>query len=178
MNFNKDVFTKAFDAAIIQLEGAEKITKAVLLTLSRTVLEAHHETQDVGYINRLIQVLTPVNKKVAILFFEAFGGFKFDPAKQQFTSKNKKTYDACLAASVEFLEDPLNNIWSWAEREIAIEPKDFDLARMKKQVESLLKKVDDNKIPQMAVLEAMMEAGLSMNTLIALMAKIEGKEHA
>ncbi len=67
MNFDKAVFNAAFEAAIIVLAGAEKITKETLKDLSRTVLVAHHATEDIGYINRLVDVLTPVNKKVATM---------------------------------------------------------------------------------------------------------------
>jgi hypothetical protein len=174
MAFDKNVFIKAFDAAIISLAGAEKITKAVLLDLSRSVLEAHHITEDVGYINRLIAVLTPVNKKVAVLYFKAFSGFKWSDEKQEFVSKNKKEYDACHKAAIDFLNDPLNNIWTWAAREIEIEAKEFDEARMKKQVEALLKKVNDNKLSQVVMLKAMLENGLSLDSIIALMKEVEG----
>lgn len=173
--FNKEAFAKLFEAAIIAIAGAEKVTKATLQTLSRDILTAHHETQDVGFINRLIGVLSPVNRKVAVLYFETFSGFKYNAEKKEFTSKNKKTYDDALKASLAFLEDPLNNIWSWADREVAVEAKEFDLARLKKSCESLVKKVKDNQLPEMAILENLLEAGLSMDTLIGLMAKIEGK---
>lgn len=172
--FNKETFVKAFDAAIIELAGAERVTKAVLLTLSRTVLEAHHATEDVGYINRLITVLTPVNKKVAILFFQAFSGFKFSSEKQEFTSKDKKGYDEAHKAALVFLEDVNNNIWSWAAREVDIEPKEFDIERMKKQVTSLLKKVNDNGLSQVDMLKAMLENGLSLDSVLALMKEVEG----
>jgi hypothetical protein len=177
MNFNKDVFVKAFDAAIIELAGAEKITKAVLLTLSRTVLEAHHVTQDIGYINRLVAVLTPVNRKVAILFFTEFSGFKLGK-DGLFSGKDKKNYEAAAERTAVFLEDVNNNIWSWAAREVEIEAKEFDLARLKKNLESTLKKSADNGISQLQVIETLMEAGLKLDTLIALMDKVAGKEAA
>ncbi len=173
MKMDKATFGVAFDKAIAELAGAEKITKAVLLDLSRSVLEAHHVTQDIGYINRLVAVLTPVNRKVAILYFQEFSGFK-GGADGVFTTKNKKDYDAVLAKAEVFLEDPLNNIWSWAAREVEIEKKDFDEARMKKQVAALLKKVNDNKLSQTVMLKAMLENGLEVATLVALMAEVEG----
>jgi hypothetical protein len=177
MSFNKQEFNKSFDAAIIKLQDAEKITKAVLLTLSREVLAAHHETQDIGYINRVVAVLTPVNRKVAILFFQAFSGFKLGK-DGVFATKDKKNYDKALEASLAFLEDVNNNIWSWAAREVEIEPKEFDLARLKKNLEATLKKATDNQIDQLTVLETMMEAGLKLDTLLALMDKVSGKETA
>lgn len=175
MAFNKAKFVKEFDVAIGKLADSEKITKAVLLDLSRSVLMAHHETQDVGYVNRLVAVLTPVNRKVAILYFKEYSGFKWNDDNQQFSVKDKKNYDERLAAALAFLEDPLNNIWSWAAREIEIEPKAFDLARLKKQLESTLKKSHDNGISQLQVIETMMEAGLTLDTLLGLMAKIKGE---
>lgn len=174
MNFDKATFAVAFDAAIILLAGAEKITKETLKDLSRTVLVAHHATEDVGYINRLVDVLTPVNKKVAILFFQAFSGFKFSAEKQLFVSKDKKGYDDAHKSAIAFLEDPLNNIWTWAAREVEIEAKEFDEARMKKQVASLLKKVNDNGLSQVHMLQAMLENGLTLDSVIALMKEVEG----
>lgn len=174
--FNKEVFLATFDAAIIKLQDSERITKAVLLELSRSVLEAIHMTEDIGHINRLISVLTPVNRKVAILYFTEFSGFKWSAENQQFTTKNKKEYLVCCQKTIAFLEDVNNNIWTWAAREIDIEPKAFDLDRLKKNLESTLKKAADNEISQMQVLETLMEAGLKMDTLLALMDKITGKD--
>lgn len=173
--FNKQAFEQAFAASIILLQDSEKVTKAQLLTLSRSVLEAHHATEDIGYTNRLINVLTPVNKKVSILYFQAFSGFLFSNEKQEFTKKNKKAYEACKADSDKFLEDPLNNIWSWAAREVDIEPKEFTIERLKKNLEATLKKATDNQFTQMDVLRTFMEAGLKMDTLLQLMGEIEGK---
>jgi hypothetical protein len=175
--FDKTAFNKAFEAAIIQLTGAEKITKAVLLDMSRSVLVALHATEDIGYVNKLVAALTPVNRKVAILYFQEFSGFKLGK-DGLFSSKDKKKYEECVAKAALFLEDPMNNIWSWAAREIEIEAKEFDLARLKKQLESTLKKATDNQISQLQVVETLMEAGLKLDTLLALMDKIAGKEQA
>ena len=92
--FNKDKFNAYFDGKLGELAGAEKITKAVLLDLSRQVLAAHHETQDVGYINRLLVVLTPMNRKVANLYFSEFSGFNFSAKSEEFGKKDKKNYEA------------------------------------------------------------------------------------
>ncbi len=73
-----------------------------------------------------------------------------------------------------FLEDPLNNIWTWAAREVEIDVKEFNEERMKKQVTSLLKKVNDNGLSQVAMLQAMLENGLSLDSVLALMKEIEG----
>lgn len=176
MKFNKETFAKAFDLSLAKLAESEKVTKAELLSLSRTVLEAMHITQDIGYVNRLIAVLTPVNRKVAIMYFQEFTGFKWNPDNQQFTTKDKKNYEERHAKALAFLEDPLNNIWSWAAREVEVEKKEFDLDRLKKQLEGTMKKANDAGFNQLQVLETMMEAGLKLDTLLALMDKVAGKE--
>lgn len=174
MAFDKAQYDVEFKGEVSKLAEAEKITKAVLLTLSRSALVAHHNTQDVHYVNSIIKVLTPVNRKVAILYFQEFTGFQWSDEKGEFTKKDKKAYDEVFVKAMEFLDDPLNNIWSWAARNVEVEAKEFTIERMKKQFESTLKKAKDNQITELMVIETMMEAGLSMDTLIALMDKIAG----
>lgn len=166
--FDKQAFNTLFDRAIESLQGAEKITKAVLLDLSRSVLEALHVTEDIGYVNRVVAVLTPVNRKVAILYFQEMSGFK-GGKDGVFTTKDKKNYEEVKAKAELFLEDPLNNIWTWAAREIEIEKKEFDLERMKKQAAALVKKVNDNQLSQVDLLKAMLDNGLTVDSLVALM---------
>lgn len=166
--FDKAVFEQAFDKSLESLAASEKITKATLLTLSRSVLEAHHATQDIGYINRLIAVLTPINKKAAILYFEAFAGFTFSKEKQEFTKKDKKHYDGKQQEAMAFLEDVNNNIWSWASRNIEMDAKEFDEERMKKALENVLKKADKAGFDQAMVVRGLLAAGLKISTLLAI----------
>lgn len=175
MAFDKAQYAPVFKKSVAKLASAEKVVKAELLTLSRSVLEALHATEDIGYVNTLIKALTPVNKRVAVLYFKVFTGFSYSEEEQAFTRKDKKAYDAALAKANEFLEDPLNNIWVWAERNVEVEAKPFDINAMKKQFESILKKAKDNQISELTAIETFMEAGLSMDTLIALMGKIAGE---
>lgn len=174
--FNKQEFEGRFDQSINSLQKAEKTTRTELLSLSRSVLEATHATGDIGYVNRILAVLTPVNRKVAIEYFKAFTGFRFDAEAKQFTKKNKKQYEEAQQACADFLEDPLNNIWSWAERNIEIESKEFDQERLNKTVESLLKKADKNGFKPADVLKAMMQHGVTVDTLVDFMGTIEGIE--
>ena len=166
--FDSKAYQAQFDAAIEKLTGAEKITKAILLDLSRSVLVALHVTEDIGNVNRLVAALTPVNRKVAILYFQEFTGFK-GGKDGLFTSKDKKNYEEVKAKAVAFLEDPLNNIWSWADRAVEIEKKDFDIERMKKQAAALVKKVNDNHLSQVDLLKAMLDNGLTVEALLSLM---------
>ena len=166
--FDRKVYDAAFDLKIADLIGAEKITRAILLDLSRTTLEAIHATEDIGYANRIINALTPVNKKVAVLYFKAFSGFHYSAETQSFTKKDKKEYEAKQQAAMEFLDDPLNNIWSWAAREVEVEAKEFDEERMKKSFESILKKAGKANFDQAQVVRSFISAGLKVETLLAL----------
>ena len=76
--FDKVVFEAGFVRAIRHLGKAEKITKELLRSLSRTVLEAHHATEDVSFLNRTIEVLTPINRQVVVKYFQHYSGFHYD----------------------------------------------------------------------------------------------------
>jgi flagellar hook-basal body complex protein FliE len=172
--FNKENFDQTFKKSITKIRNAEKETKAELLTLSRSVLDATHNTGDVQYMNRLLEVLTPMNKRTAVLYFKEFSGFTFD--EERFTKKNKAHYDECLAKTRAFLEVPTNNIWSWAERHVDIEKKPIDIQAIERQVKNMLKKADDAGLKQSDVLRAMMKAGLTLQTLVEVMQTAEETE--
>lgn len=176
--FVKEAFEAFFANSLEKLDGAEKITKAVLLDLSRQVLAAHHETQDIGYINRLLAVLTPMNRATANLYFSEFSGFNFSAKDGLFGRKDKKNYEAAHARAVEFLEDPLNNIWTWAARNVQVEAKEFDEERLKKSMEATLKKADKNGLSQKQVLSALLAAGLTFDTLMEVMDELTAKIEA
>jgi hypothetical protein len=167
--FDKLAFEKALTRALKLLAHSERVTREQLRALSRTVLEAHHATEDVGYINRLIEVLTPINRKVAVKYFEHFGGFHFDDALGRFTKKSKKRYAESDALATAFLEDPLNNIWSWAERNIEIQKKDFELSQVTAAMGTYLKKAKKAGISQTDVLKAVLAAGVEADSVIAML---------
>lgn len=167
--FDKLAFEKALTRALKLLAHSERVTKEQLRVLSRTVLEAHHATEDVGYVNRLIEVLTPVNRKVAVKYFEHFGGFHFDDALARFTKKSKKRYMEADALATVFLEDPLNNIWSWADRNIEITKKDFELSQVTAAMGTYLKKAKKAGISQADLMKAVIAAGIEADTVIAML---------
>ena len=171
MNFDKQAFDVSFPKELATLAKSEKVTKETLRNLSRDVLAAHHQTQDVSYINKLIAVLTPVNRKVATVFYAEFSGFR--QLDGVFTKKDKANYDKAQEASVVFLEDPLNNIWTWAEREVSVEKKEFDIKQVTKSIENFNKKAADNGLTQADVLRAVLAAGFEVATLMAIMAEME-----
>ena len=174
MAFNKQAFEAKLASNIDELTKAEKITKAIVRELSREILEAFHITEDVAYINAIIGALTPVNKRVAILFFTEFSGFRVDGGV--FTKKDKSKYQKAKDAALAALEDPNFNLWSWAEKEVDIEPKAFDINMVTKQVERMTKKATDAGLTQADVLRAVFKAGFDMEALLTVMNEVAGVE--
>jgi hypothetical protein len=169
MAFDKSAFEQAFGASLIVLAGSEKVTKAELQVLSRTVLEAWHITGDVCYANKLIRVLTPVNKKVAVAFFIHFSGFSFDSNLMEFTKKSKKRYEEAHKLAMQLLEDPNQNIWTWADRHIDIVKKEFSLADVTATTKRFIDKAQKANIKQVDLLRAILAGGLTMETLLEAM---------
>lgn len=167
--FNKAKFEAAFALSVIALATSERVTKAELQVQSRAVLEAVHITGDIGYANRLIEVLTPVNKKTAVVYFKHFAGFSFDDNLGIFTKKSKKRYDAAHKESLTFLEDPLNNIWTWAARNLVVEHKPFSLDSVTSNVKLYLQKAKDNGLTDKDVMRAIIKGGISADCIIAIM---------
>ena len=169
VNFDKKAFQIQFAKDLKKLAGAEKITKEGLRDMSRSVLNAHHATEDVSFINQLIPVLTPVNRKVAILFFKEFSGFMWDAETMRFVKKSKKNYDNAHAASMAFLEDPHNNIWTWAERNVEVEkkPQPSVLEKVETFIHDILPKADKAGLTQADILTAIFKGGIKPEAVIA-----------
>lgn len=176
--FDKKVFDKEFNARIGKLGKAEASVRAELNVLSRGVLEAVHATEQIGYVNQLLAVLTPVNRKAAVVFFKHFAGFHYDEATRMFTKKSKKRYEQAHKDAMAFLEDPNNNMFSWAERNIEVEQKPFDgQSFLKAQHKAFVRAVQqarDNGIDQKELFTAMFKPeegkpGLDVNALVAVL---------
>lgn len=167
MAFDKLTFEVSFADALLRLAASEKVTKEDLKVLSRNVLEAWHATGQVVYANKLLMVLSPVNKKVAVVFFKRFSGYSFDEVQGMFTGKSKKRYEQAALDCVEFLADPHNNIWTWADRHVEIQAKDFELGAVTKYITSTLKKAAGVGLSQSDVLRAVFKAGVEPSALVA-----------
>ena len=142
------------------------------------MLEAVHATEQIGYVNQLLAVLTPVNRKAAVVFFKHFAGFHYDEVTRMFTKKSKKRYEQAHKNAMEFLQDPNNNMFSWAERHIEVEQKPFDQASfLKAQHKAFIRAVQqarDNGIDQKELFTAMFKPeegkpGLDVNALVAVL---------
>lgn len=176
MAFNREQFVEAFGAAIDALLQSEQVTKRELRTISRTVLEATHETGDIAYVNRLIGVLSPVNRKVCIVYFKHFTGFSFDDKLGLFTKKSKKRYAKAFAEYVQFISEPGNNVWTWAERNIEIEQKPFSVEKFGTYMKGALQKAHDDGVSNADVMRAIIKAGMDADSIIACMESLAQKD--
>lgn len=167
--FDRKAYENVYAKSLATLIDSEKITKGILRDMSRSVLEAFHVTEDVAFLNRLVDVLTPVNKRVTIKYFQAFSGFHFSEENGTFTKKDKKVYAEKRELAEKFLEDINNNIWSWSERHIEIEPKEFKIEDVTAYMTRVMKKAEKAQLKPVDVLRAVMAAGIDMDTIMALM---------
>ena len=167
--FDKLTYDKSFNTSIESLVSSEKTTRSLVLDLSRSILNALHMSQDIGYVNRFLDALTPMNKKTAVLYFKEFTGFHFDADAMQFAKKDKKTYAEKSEAAAKFLDDPLNNLWSWAARNVEIEKKEFSLDAVTTYIAATLKKADKNHMSQADVLRAVLKGGINADAILVLM---------
>ncbi len=166
-------FMEAFAIALDAIRGSEQITKRELRDQSRVLLSSLHGldadpllTGDIQFINQLIGVLTPVNKKVAVLFFTHFAGFHMDPALGTFTKKSAKRYTEAKEAAAALLADPNQNIWTWADREVHVEAKPFTLTKVTTFIEGALKKAPGVNLTQADILRAVFAGGITPATIM------------
>lgn len=177
MAFDSVKFIAGFERQLKHLVTSEKITKGLLQTMSRDLLSLLHTLNkkqgDIGYINRTIVALTPVNRKVFIAFCKEFTGFILNEGGTAFIKKSKKHYDEVAAKALAWLEDPMNNIWSWADRNIEVVPKEFNVEEIKKATEKMLKKAEKNHISKAEVFGAILAGGFTIEELVECMVKID-----
>ncbi len=159
--FDKNQFDAAYKANVKKLAASEKITKDLLRSMSRDVLEAHHATGDVAYINGIIAVLSPMNRKMCILFYKEFSGHLCNE-EGVFGKKDKKRYDEAHKKSFDGLEDPNFNVFSWADRHVEIEKKPYTLGKLQQQVATLVKKAESEKIPHAEIIRAVLASGIEI----------------
>lgn len=179
--FDKKVFEKSFKDGIAKLGKAEGLVRQQVNVLSRSVIEAIHATEQIGYVNQMLAVLTPVNRKAAVVFFKHFTGFHYDEATKMFTKKSKKRYDKAHADALAFLGDPLNNMFTWCERHIEVEQKPFDATSfLKGQHKAFVRAIQlarDNGVSQKELFEQMFnpkegKPGIDVEALVAVLASM------
>lgn len=107
------------DSRIDALKASEATTAKELGLISRDLLDYVIASNDVGRVNRLLEVLTKKNREMSILFFKAFLPWKFEETPSNgygiFTKRfpGEKKVEERVKAIGEFLLVPDNNIWTW-----------------------------------------------------------------
>lgn len=168
---------------IAEIAAAEKITKAKLGLLSRDLLMYVPETHDIEAVNRLISVLTPVNKRVAIAFFTAMLPWEVekdnDGVFQRFGKKTKseKKEQRTTKKIAEFLADVDNNIWTWAENNIEVEVKQKDFAGLiTKTLAKALAGDEKSNTPPLdpaLAMQAVLASGIDIETILNVITQVE-----
>ena len=170
---------------IKSIAAAERITKVQLGQLSRDMLKfiniQGHDRIDL--VNELTVVLTPVNKRTAILFFKHHLPWSFDDATKTFMKKfdaGKKT-DRKLADTQKLLDDVNANIWTWAESNVKVE---FTAPNFNKAIIDVLTKAQAGKInPETGeavgalsvyeIMQAVLQSGIEADAMLDTIGAIE-----
>ena len=169
--FNREQFDQSFKERVASLAASEKVSKELLRAMSRDVLEAHHATGDVAYINGILAVLSPMNRKVCILFYKEFSGHLCNE-EGVFGKKDKKKHDAARKESFDALEDPHFNVFSWEERNGEGVRKPFTLGKLQQQMGSLVKKANENRIPHSDIIRALFANGIEVGAFLKVVERI------
>lgn len=167
-------FMVTFAAQLAELAGAERITKEKLKDMSRSLLGALVGAPDydallvgdIQFTNSVIPILTPMNKKTFVLFMQEFAGFNFEEETCVFTTKVQRDKVKIRERTLAFLEDPHNNIWTWAEKHVKVEKKAFKLEQVTKIIEKAREATEGN---DEAILLAVLDGGISIESLVLVM---------
>ena len=173
-------------ALLERVKEGENITRPALGQISRELLLYVPESQDIEAVNRLIGVLTPMNRRAAILYFSHFlpwevekdndGNFVRFGKKFEGEKKTKRR----MSLIDEWLKDEANNFWTWTDVNIQIKQKDFPamIARtIKKALEGDVKS-DTPALNKVQIMQAVMEGGVGLVELLEFvehMKKIEAE---
>jgi len=173
-------FNSDFDTILAELGKAEKVTKAILSPLSRQLLEICHDDThpDVQPINRLLDVLTPVNRRAVAEFYKEFSGHIYSQEGRCFKGRDKLRYAQKQKKALEFLNDPLNNIWTWADRHLEIEAKPFQIEKVTQYITNALKKAKEANISQKDFIQAIIAGGIETDVLLDVLGFEVGQEEA
>ncbi len=163
---------KALYSVINKLAKVENVTRTTLAALAKDICALHlHDSpskHDVGVVNRLLQVLTKANQKCAIKFFTTMLPYRFDDESMTFGKlKLKESVQTThYLRMAEFLHDPEADFWSWVEENIQFEQKPVNyLGNVSKAVAKAIEKEGDKA----AVIRAVLEGGLTVDELLAVM---------
>jgi len=169
-------FDAKFKRDITALTKAENKSADLIKPMSRDVLEAVHVTGNVDYLNRFVDALRTANKRIAVLYFKEFSGFKHDEKEGKFTSKDKARYEEKKAKAIAFLEDVNNNMLSWQSRHVTIEKAPVTLDTFKKQFNNSMTKALQSGITRQEVLATVLNAGFTTDEVLAVLEVVANEQ--
>ena len=158
-------------ASIEKVANSERVTKTELSYLSRELLTyiVVDGSNDIGLVNRLINVLTPQNKRTCIIFFAHFLPFQMHNEDGTFGKKMKgeKLLKSKKDACEEFLANPDSDVWTWAALNVKIEKKPVDFrAKIIKDVSKAMSEDDpETRLTAADVIAAVIEGGVTVEDL-------------
>lgn len=170
----------AINAKINLLGEAERVTKAVLSELSRECLTylVLDGSTDIDTVNRLLGVLTPMNKVTTQHYFTAFLPWKFNQETGTFGAmiKGDKALTAKVDKVKDWLDTPNNDIWSWAAVNMELKPRqsfeDRIAAVIKQALDGIADKDTREGLPAISpadVLKAVVAGGVPIDTVYELL---------
>lgn len=159
---------------IEKLASSERVTKAELGAVSREILTYTLQQWDSQVCNRLVSVLTPRNKQVAILFFKAFTPFVVDKTTGLFSGiRNKEAKAKSEEAIHAFLESG-QTIWEWdKENNEDIEAKKPNyVGNITRNVKGAIESGSDRR----EIIQAVFAGGVSAEEVMAVLAAMEDQQ--
>lgn len=164
---------------ITTLRKSEKITKAELGLASREVLSYllfDENPHDIGMLNRLVDALTPMNKKTLTLFAQHFLPYKYDENAKQFGKLNKKQLEAKSELVKTFLESG-DTIWDWAAAKVDLRPKAPDYAKkIKSDITKALQGNEEQGVEPMTkadVFGVILDSGIDIDDILNLLEQMD-----
>jgi hypothetical protein len=137
-------------------------------------------------VNELLAVLTPMNKTIAIAFFKKHLPWGWLEEGQRFDKKfdEGKRYGKKWDDTIAFLEDPANDIWSWAKANLVTQ---FIVPNYQKMITNAVSNAMAGKknpdtgeregaISAVTILEAVVAGGVSADDLLEVFSNIEERQ--
>lgn len=162
-------------AAFEAIAAAEKITRVKLAELSRDLLVYVPETDDIDIVNRLLGVLTPMNRETAIMFFSYFLPWDVEHDKegtfQRFgkRTKGERSVKKKLDEISVHLKDEKFSIWTWAKDNVKIDKKRDFKGTIKRAIHNALdgdEKTDTAALSINEIFDAILDGGLTLDEML------------
>lgn len=168
---------KTIESRIEQLSSSERVTKEQLGHASREILiyMTGAGENDIAIVNRLLEVLTPMNRKTALLFFKHFLPFKEEDGAFTTKMKGEKKLGRKATLVADFLVEEANTIWTWAAENVTIDkaPTPFS-DRIKSLIGQALNGTKRQEaIPTIEIMAAVMSAGITVDDVLTAADMVE-----